>query len=109
MQFRITLSAAFFAVVAAVAAGQASAEEYYDAGWVASNGQQCNVACRDSGGRLPVDATGANGTTVNVCRVRLGEWASIGYNQRSACLTLKGDRLSPGVVEKDYECLCGRL
>jgi len=110
MRYRIIPATLIIIAISSFTPGPAAADEYFgDVSWVAAEGKQCATVCRASGGRLPVQAAGKNGTTINVCRAELGPWPTIGYDQNGACLTIKGDRLSPGVVQTSYDCLCGRL
>ena len=110
MRYPFHLGAAVIIAVTGFASGQATAEEFYNGvSWVPANGKQCTAVCRASGGRLPVEAAGGNGTTVDVCRTQHGVWPSLGYNSNDSCFTIKGDGLTPGVVKDSYDCLCGRL
>jgi hypothetical protein len=110
MRYRFIPATFIIIAITGLMSGPATADEYFNnVSWVAAEGKQCASVCRASGGRLPVQAAGKNGTTINVCRAELDVWPTIGYDQNGACVTLKGDRLSPGVVQTSYDCLCGRL
>ena len=110
MRYRFIPGAVFVIAVTGFTSGHASADESYNAvSWVPANGKQCTAVCRASGGRLPVEAAGSNGTTVNVCRTQHGVWPSIGYDSSGSCFTIKGDGKTPGLVKNSYDCLCGRL
>lgn len=111
MRYRFNIGAAFIIAVTGLASGQATAEEIYnDVSWVPANGKQCTAVCRASEGRLPVEAAGGNETTVNVCRAKLdSNWATVGYQAKGSCFTIKGDGKTAGLVKTQYDCLCGRL